>query len=220
MMTTEELNAARQFWKWFEENHLPFEFLESMPQDQQTALYATAHDLLAAYCGGLDIKPTINQGPTAQSYQLVISASGNAEYFDEAKELVAMAPTIPNWTIMALVPPLPPGTELRYSFNNEYMYPSDLWCQLLESPEDPDFLGLRLSLRLYDRCPPEQLEDLRVVLIQVVALTLGEESWAANIQYLDLAPLPDDPTTEDAMFPFSELPEKIAFFRNERRGLQ
>lgn len=198
---------------------MPFEFLESMTEPQRQALYLQARTMVEPYCPKIDLVPSFNMRESSPKFQLIISAQADAEYFGKARELAALAPdTIPNWTFRALMPPMPRELEMRYQFNGELLYPADLWCQLLENPDDPSFLGIRVSLRYYDRCPENKLEELQQLVIVMVGNVLGEEAWGRNVHYLDLAPLPLDPLSEEGMFNLFDIGQRIEEFREDRKG--
>ena len=104
--------------------------------------------------------------------------------------------------------------------DGEVLDPNDLWFALLVSPDYPDLLGVHVALKLYDYCQEEDLPDLKRVVIQLVAYIIGEESWALDVQQLQLGPLPLAPMEEN-MAPLYDLPLHIAAFRKEHpRPLQ
>ncbi len=215
MLTSTEIKAAQAFWKWFEENRLPFEFVGNMEPEQVDEISDRIHEAVAPYCEA--ISPIAgSQISKKEGFRLVLSAAGQRAYFGKAKELAALAPDIPNWEVLALLPPLPRDIQIRYEYMGELIYPDDLWCQLLDSPDNPSFLGIHISLKLYDHCPDEEaLQELQSFIIQVVAQVIGEESLAMDIQHLQLAPLPPYPTEQEGMFNLYDLPQQIAEFRKE-----
>lgn len=218
MLTSQETQAAQEFWKWFEENRLPFEFINSMKPEQQFDLMLRASTALKPYSEDLELQPGSNMVKEGPKYRLIISANGKLEHFAKAKALAELAPTIPDWAIYGLMPPLPKGTQIRFQISSGLLYPSDVWVHLLDSPDDPQFLGLHLALKQFDHCPDEEsVQELQSILIQLVAYVIGEESWTMNIQHLQLGPLPDDPM-EEGMFELYDLPEQIAAFREGRPG--
>lgn len=220
MLRAQEIQAGEDFWKWFEENRLPFEFMADMEEEQRSALMDKAQEVLDAYCPELDIQPGSNMVPDGPKHRLIISANGNIPYFAKAKALASMAPELPNWAIYGLMPPLPKKIQIRFQIASGLLYPDDVWIGMMESPDEPNFLGLHLALKQYDHCPDEEsLEELKSVLIQLVAHVIGEESWAMNIQHLELGPLPPDPM-EEGMFQLYDLPEQIAAFRVDRPSPQ
>lgn len=134
------------------------------------------------------------------------------------KALAVLAPELPDWAVYGLLPPISQKVEVRFQLPIGVLYPGDVWVHLLENPNDPSFLGLHLALKLYDHCPDEDaIQQLQSMLIQLVAYVLGEESWAMNIQHLQLGPLPPDPM-EEGMIVLYDLPEAVADFRKEQPG--
>ena len=220
MLTPQETQAAHAFWKWFEENRLPFEFFLNMDDEQRAELLEKSQAPLEAYSEGLQLQPggNISAIEGAPKHRLVITTGGEIRYFAKAKALAALAPELPDWAVYGLLPPMSQKVEVRFQLPIGVLYPGDVWIHLLENPNDPSFLGLHLALKLYDHCPDEDArQQLQSMLIQLVAYVLGEESWAMNIQHLQLGPLPPDPM-EEGMIVLYDLPEAVADFRKEQPG--
>lgn len=212
MLTANETQAAQQFWNWFSQNYLPFEFWHEMTEQQQEELNIKAYDLLDAYCDQLELQPGGNMVKGGPEYRLVVSANGETRYFQKAKELVALAPEIPNWQIYALLPPLPKEISIRFELNVGLLYPNDMWFVMMEAPDEPSFLGVHIALKLFDQFTEDNLDELQQIVMQMVANIIGEESWGMDIQHLQLGPLPPDPM-EEGFLPLYDLPEEIAEFR-------
>lgn len=222
MLDSHDALNADIFWEWFQQNHLAFEFLGNMEEEQREDLMIGLESYLDAYSGdNLVLRPSANLVTSEdRKFQLVISAVGDVRYFGKAKELAAVAPDIPNWKIIALQPPLPEGVEIRFDTKSGHLYPKDLWIHLMDSPGQPNFLGLRIALKQYDFCADEHaLQELRQIVIQMVAYIIGEESWGVDVQYLELAPLPSDPMEEE-MFQIDDLAGHIANYRKEFPSLK
>lgn len=213
MLTANETQAAVQFWNWFEENHLPYEFLNSMTPEQYAEAAQQLNQMVGLYCKGLDVVASLSY-TSNDKFQLVITSNGDVQYFDKARALVELAPQIPNWDFYALRPPLPRSIRIQFKTDNKVLDPNDLWFSLLVFPDYPGFLGVHVALKLYDDCQEEELPGLRQIVIQLVAYIIGEESWALDIQQLRLGPLPLAPMEED-MEPLYDLPLHIAAFREE-----
>jgi hypothetical protein len=216
MLTAKETQAAQAFWTWFEQNRLPFEFIFDMSDEQRTEIFKNLEEKVSAFAEGLDVQPGTNFSKDGPKFRVVVSASGQIPLFKKAKALAALAPAMPDWLVCALVPPLKKGISIRFNFKDGLLYPEDVWFRLMEAPAEPSFLGLHLALKQFDQCADEEAEqDLLQILMQLVLYVIGEESFAIDIQHLEIGPRPPDPF-EEGFIELYDLPQHIAEFRKER----
>ncbi len=217
-MTATEKQHAEAFWAWVQENLLKLEFMQSMEREQGQELADQLFQALNPYCTGLT--PTVSTRMSGEpGFTMVISANGIRPFFKNARELVALAPQAKNWDFVALTQPLPKHVRLRFNFGDDVLDPNDLWCVLLTAEEYPNYLGIHVALKLYDKFDgdEEALDTLKQMVINLVAHVIGEESIAMDVQFLEIGPLPLAPM-EKGYFPFYDLPENIAEFRAEVPG--
>lgn len=215
MLNDTEKQAAENFWAWFEKNRLPYEFTEEMTPEQLEVAEDTMYQALAQFSP--ELAPTIvRKSGAEENFKVIISAEGRRNYFNKAKELVELAPEIPGWEFVALVPPLPEGMKIRFKLGNDILDPSEMWFYLVTTEEDPRNLGVMVALKYYDQCDDDKelIADLRGVIVNLVAHILGEESFAMNIQFLEIKPLPAAPM-EEGYAPLYDLPVLIDAYRQE-----
>ncbi len=216
MLTAKETQAAHEFWKWFDQNRLPFEFIFDMSDEQRTELFSNIEEKVSSFAEGLEVQPGNNMKNGGPKYRAIISAGGYVPLFKKAKALAELAPAMPDWEVCALVPPLPKGIKIRFDLRDGLLYPEDIWFQLMEVEEEPRILGLHLALKQFDHyADDEGLTDLQHILTQMLLNILGEESLAMDIQYLEIGPLPPDPI-EEGFLELYDLPVHIAEFRKDR----
>lgn len=215
MLTAKETQAAQEFWAWFEQNRLRFEFIFDMSDEQRTQLFKDIEQKVSVYAEGLEVQPGNNVGKEGPKFRAIISAGGNIPLFKKAKALADLAPAMPDWVVCALVPPLPKGIRIRFKLKDGLLYPEDVWFQLMEAPEDPPFLGIHLALKQFDHCAnDDDFAELQNILMQMLLNLLGEESMAMDIQHFEMGPLPPDPV-EEGFSELYDLPEHIAEFRKD-----
>lgn len=215
MLTEKETLAAQQFWNWFDQNRLPFEFFEEMSPEQQEEILDKAAEMAFDYSEGVAVQIGRNMVPAGPTFRIIVSANGQTAYFDKAKALAALAPELPNWQVYALMPPLQRGIQIRFNLESGILYPDDMWFQIMEAPDQPQFLGVHIALRHFGHYEAaDKLEELQCIVIQMVANIIGEESWALDVQHLQLGPLPPDPM-EEGFQALYDLPDHIAEFRKE-----
>lgn len=177
---------AQTFWAWFEQHNKPYLFLSSMEEATKSNHLNRLVDELHQYSEHLYFE--IGGVPDADQ-ELIITAEGASEHFDKVKSLVAAAPQIAGWRFIAFVPPR--GTSFELSFDNNYVLKAaDLNFLPMENPMQPDALGLKIDVPDWERV--KDYDWLRPAVFKILECILGEESFALDIQYVDISPLPSD----------------------------
>jgi hypothetical protein len=134
--------------------------------------------------------------------EFVVSGDGNKERFAAVKRLVALAPDLPAWTVIAFRPPKPmEGHALRYG--DVELSGDDVWFLSLSSVGKID---LELFVRGLDEEEPESLAAPAFILL---AATLGEFVVESRVGAIGWHALPDDPEAE-GLRPFAELSDAVA----------
>src|SRR5690348_6810392 len=121
------------FWRWFEQNapRLRNAVWSRDPDARQDA-YDELRDALNPIQPGLILEfgPEIQPG----RYELVASADGKHERVDAVKELVASAPRMPRWHLVAFRPRLKID-GLAIDLEDEHVAPEDVWFRVEESDD-------------------------------------------------------------------------------------
>lgn len=117
--------------------------------------------------------------------EFVISADGVTSAFPTVQRLVDAAPDLPDWNIVAFVPPC--NFELRVRLADRAMDANDIWFSAFPEQER---VGLVLYIR--DLCPENEklLESIAAIML---THTLGEYDYNTRIGGIATAPLPPDP---------------------------
>lgn len=76
--------------------------------------------------------------------ELIISAEGNPDFFDDVERLVACAPEVPGWQFIAFKPAQ--GFGFRTEYEGVVIDPAASWFLPLESQSCPTAFGLRVAV--------------------------------------------------------------------------
>jgi len=200
--------SASDFWQWFKANNTKYLFLDEVDDNVKKELLELLLTQLHQFSDKLFYE--IGHHPDNADQELVITASGDVNYFDKVEELVSVAPEVKDWKIIAFKPPM--GFDFSIEYNGLVFDPAKTWFQPLELENRPLELGLRVCYPDYDE---EQNEDFIGGTFLMLDAGLGEKSTALDIKYLEVTVLPDDPE-EEGMLPLTQLPEYIEWLKNER----
>lgn len=173
---------ADEFWGWFLKNNHKFLFLGDVSEEEKDTIMDDLLEHLHTYCERLFFSVRHRQD---HEMELVISADGVAEYFDDVEALVDAAPDIPRWQIVKFRQPHAPGFSIAYA-DKDY-YPEDIIFLPLYNEESPDAVAIRV-------CYPDYIEAERAHFVNLSFLLLdsliGEKSAALDIDYLDVSTMP------------------------------
>lgn len=142
--------------------------------------------------------------------ELVITAEGERSLFPLVDSIVAGAPEIPGWAILALKPKL--GIPVTATWEDGKVTVADVVFLPLELA-DSDDLGLRL---LVPGLAPEHAEAAHNALLRVLDHVLGEREFAESVEYTEVVPLPGDASEEDYIA-LSDLESYISWRKNRSK---
>jgi len=192
---------AIAFWEWFQEHHKPYLFLSELNEETKAALLNNLFAHLQAYCKYLSFE--IGGAPEGKQ-ELIITAEGNANYFEEVNTLIEAAPQLDEWQFIAFVPPR--GTEFEFGFEDLKLKPDDIWFLPLKDRAHPEVIAIKVCTPFYDRL--KEYEWLRPAMYKILENILGEKSFALDLQYVDIGELPALPA-EEGLIQITQLPKYI-----------
>ncbi|SHN40425.1 hypothetical protein [Chitinophaga sp. CF418] len=206
-------NDAVKFWRWFEEKGDDFRFFREMDPEECEEIFGELTERLHLYCTSLFYEMRIN---TNNEGELIITAEGDEEFFDDAEFLVSKAPAIDRWTFTALIPAEEDNEGIEYEDLD--LSPSEMWFTTIEDEDQPQKVNLVIHFKDYELVKrSEHLETAIFLLLQSI---LGEKMFAQYINVYTMTELPGDPV-EDGFSELSSLPEYLAAMKEEReKGLQ
>lgn len=143
--------------------------------------------------------------------ELVISAEGDPDYFEDVRHLVAAAPETPGWCFVAFKPPQ--GFEFRTEYEGVIVDPSECWFLPLESKSNPASLGLRVAV---PGLTAERTQAYRAAVHIVLDTGLGELVAAEAVHHLEVV-APPDSQERDGYIELREL-GKYIMWREQREA--
>lgn len=140
-------------------------------------------------------------GWPGKEQELIITADGNLDYFKYVEKLINSAPVIQNWSFTAFLQP----QELDYTSNFEdvELKPLEIWFLPLDNKSEPKSVGLRICLPNYQLV--KESEWLDAAVYNVLNTTLGEKTFALDVNYIEINGLPEKPE-DHGMIELKDLP--------------
>ena len=160
---------------------------------------ATYDELYAAL---QKVAPGLSLQFKAGGGELIITADGDRKLFAHAREVVAAAPHIPGWKIIALKPKL--GFPVSTEWEGTTIRADDMFFLPL-SRKNSDELGLRIYVK---GLPAGDAEPATEAAHRMLDNGLGEERFALAVRHLEVLPWPDRMT--ETVYPIRELDSFIA----------
>ncbi len=127
--------------------------------------------------------------------QLIISANGNPEYFDKVVSLAEQAPQFKHWKIIPFIQPsvdmknIEAGLDKPYVFKDIILKASELKFTPMqyESEKKIDMIVYLKNFTVH--CKNKNLIQVVFIIMQDL---LGEKSLYQNINFVELAQMPED----------------------------
>lgn len=184
-----------EFWAWFVRHANAL--ANSHPESVLRA------ELLAAV-QRVDPKLYFELGANADGHELIVTAEGRRELFALVEALIADAPSLAEWTFVALKPAM--GFDFRTSYEGVVFDARSIWFLPLESQADRAALGVRIGVPDFERAPERITKNAIGVILDTA---LGERA-AAELQRVEIAALPANPA-EHGFLELAELADYIAW---------
>lgn len=189
---------AEHFWTWFTDHKTKLKNLRELkPKDQKHYVFWLDWHL-RFYAPGLEYI-LIFPKKEKKKIELLISAKGNPEYFAKAINLVKAAPVLWDWKFTALIQPrkdyddMEAGLDKPYVFKDIILKASELKFMPFEY-ENERKIDMIVYLKNFTvHCNNKNL--LQVVFFIMQDL-LGEKSLYENINFVELAQLPEEEENE------------------------
>ncbi|MCX6344784.1 MAG: hypothetical protein NT018_06895 [Armatimonadetes bacterium] len=185
-------SLEKRFWDWFGKN------------TNRLAAVKTCHervcDELAVQMHKINKHLTFVFGPVKDGRrEFIVSADGILSAFPAVKNLVAAAPDIPGWRIIAFRQP--DSISARIRIDDHELGSEDIW--FTASPN-----GDKFDIHLLIKGATEDDNALMQLAFIVLDHTLGEYCVETKLGRIGLGPLPDDPAAS-GLKPLLELADVV-----------
>jgi hypothetical protein len=186
------------FWDWIRYNEQTLRNLRNEKPAAQKMFIYWLDKHLHNYCEQLEsilMFPASENEPT----QLVISASGNPEYFDQVTTLIENAPKLRNWKFVAFIQPSQSIEEMEAGLDKPYVF-KDIELKASELKfmpfqyEDVQKIDMIVYLKNFTvHCTNKNLLHVVFIIMQDI---IGEKSLFENINFVELAQMPTEESNE------------------------
>lgn len=198
-MESTEQDPNRLFWAWFLENE---EQLSSFEADRERVF-----DMLSERLASVHPELTFEFGPIIDgAREFVVSAGGIRDAFPAVSGLVAAAPALARWRVIAFRPRRSPINDL--TFGDVSIRAEDV--RFVAEP-DGDHVGLTLLLPGYHETPEKLFEQMGYLFLDEA---LGEYDVETCVGFVEVtAPASH---LDEASAPLSALPRLVDAWRARR----
>lgn len=197
---------AKTFWSWFAKNQSQFLFLSQVDADERNRLLNELMEKLREYDENLSFE--IGGHPESEKVDFIISADGIIDYFESVENLVAQAPELSNWNIVAFKPPMPEDHTIK--INGKEFDAKKIIFIPLTNPDEPSAVAIRVCFADLD----EENKNLHInASFLLLDALIGERATAIDIDYIEIEKTPAD----IAEYPFLHLTD-IGDYIKEIKG--
>jgi len=199
-------SASKIFWNWFTNSYQAYEQLDSIKVNAREELLNDFERELHTYCNKLYFEIG---GLPGQSNELIITAEGDTNYFEQVDQLIDDAPITPNWIFIAFKPPMP--GHFKTKWGNIELDTQDIYFNP-SNGSDSSGIGIIMYLKKYD---DRYEDDYYNALFKMLDTVLGEKSFALDIKNVVIK-LNEGQIAEDDMLPLLKLPAYIKWYKSKR----
>jgi hypothetical protein len=183
------------FWNWFQDNNQTIKNLINETPKNQKHISFWINKNLSYYCKEIDFMIVFPKSSTGKT-ELILTANGNPEYFNQVIDLVDNAPQLKNWKFTAFIQPterieeIMKGLDEPYIFHEITLKASELTFLPLEYHELSQKFDIVVFLKSYNLyCDTKTLQQAIFIIIQDI---VGEKSLYLNINFVQVAQVPDN----------------------------
>jgi hypothetical protein len=182
------------FWNWFQDNNQTIKnLIQETAQNQKQICYWLSKQL-GYYSRDLDFMIVFPKKEN-QKTELIITANGNPEYFNQVIELINNAPVLRHWKFTAFIQPTENIDKIIKELDDPYIFQ-----EIIIKTSEIKFLPLnydnkikKLDITIYLKnhkihCNTKILQQAIYIILQDI---LGERSLYQNINLVQLAQLPN-----------------------------
>jgi hypothetical protein len=200
-----DMSKEQQFWDWFIKNEGKYFFLGQVDDaDEKERLLDDFLEHLHSYCDKLFFEMG---GHPDEKQDLIITAEGDTDFFDEVESLVNEAPQMEHWNVIAFKPVM---TGFVTEYNGIKLNPEEMYFIPLGNKASTQ-LGVRIYAEGYD---PNLKKDFLTAAYLALDCLLGEHSCALDIGYVEVKSLPSIPE-RDELIAFTKLRRYVEWHKNK-----
>jgi len=199
-----------KFWNWFKEHAGTYASLDTLKPEKQEKLLDELLKQLHLYCDHLYFEMG---GKPGEEQELIITAEGNKNYFNEVELLIADAPLINNWKFTAFIQPQYVKNTIDYE--GVELKPFEIWFMPLNSASNPKSIGIKVCLPNYQKVKNNKW--MKPAVYKCLDHLLGEQNFALDLAHIEIGELPAKPE-EQGLIELKDLPAYIKW-RKKKVGV-
>ena len=195
------MKKINTFWNWFQDNNQTIKnLINETPKNQKYISFWLSKNL-SYYCKEIDfmiVFPIHNNNNN--KFELIITANGNPQFFEEVLNLVDNSPQLKNWKFTAFIQPTERIDEIMKGLNEPYIFhemtlkASEFTFLPLEYHELSHKVDIVVFLKSYNLyCDTKTLQQAIFIIMQNI---VGEKSLFQNINFVQLAYPSDNERTK------------------------
>ena len=186
------MRKINTFWNWFQDNNQTIKNLKNETLINQKQICNKLAKQLGYYSKDLDFMIVFPKKEN-QKTELIITANGNPDYFNQVEELINNAPVLKHWKFTAFIQPsanideIIKGLDEPYIFQELTIKTSEIKFLPLHYDGKIKKLDIIIYLKNYTiNCNTKTWQQIIYIILQDV---LGEKALYQNINLVQLAQL-------------------------------
>jgi hypothetical protein len=196
---------AENFWSWFTANNNKYLFLDVVDDEEKESLMDALLSQLHKFCNQLYF--LIGGGKEQLVFELILTAEGNSDYFSHVEFLVAKAPPLKDWQVIAFKQPVDEPFFTMYQ--GRRFDPAETIFIVLQNKNRPESLGIRVFFSDYNE---DERDDFLTGTYIMLDSLIGEKAAMLDIDYLDVAITP----VEINKYNFMQLSQLRSFMQTRK----
>lgn len=201
------MRKIKAFWDWFKLNEERLYNIESFTKIQRDNFLNDLLKNLHMYCNKLYFE--VESTPESLVKELIITAEGDKEYFNEVENLVEHAPDMNNWSFIAFKPPQSDNFTITYE--GIELNTKDMWFLPLQNNKHPNQIGIQIGLEHFSMLKDRPF--FQSTIYKIIDTIVGEKTFAQDIDYIGIKELPESPCN-DGFIELNELDKYLIWKKN------
>ena len=179
------MQTPENFWNWFSKHQSRYLTLgEIKPEARDEAVNEMQLEL-DKFCNQIFFE--IGGGEGDHRGALIISAAGDPDFFPQVRELVASAPAMGDWEVIAFKPAQSGPVVINYE--DQSFDPQEIIVIPLLHDAYPDSIGIQVCFDDFEEATEEHYMGATFLMLEAL---IGEEAAINNIEYLEVCKVPED----------------------------
>lgn len=193
------------FWEWFQKHLEKFKYPSRLSAKDYAYWNGELCSTLQSYSISTLFADVISDEPNNQA-RVIISAHGDARYFEMVELFVAGAPDMEGWEVVAFYPPMPAVDCIRHNYPSVTTTPDEIFFSPLQLGQVNGMYNLELYI---DEKIPITWE-VRGAASQIMYNLLGEKTGGLYIRKVSVSSLEAVlPGLRQSLLPMTQLSQYI-----------